>query len=901
MIKLGEHKSGPWITHERVGNLTSVYAAFFNSTNKENCKGSNTCNPIALRYYDRKGKEFLTFLNTELTVQRLLKRKVAIRERLWVGDDPSVLCAGIDKNGHITGIGFGYKQMMEPTPLLIDAVKMVKSDIIAYPLSLNRNQTINTAISYNPEEMQVSFLSNKITGCNNSYSPNKNNSSKSTVQIHAQCKYDFQGAPQYIGKIILFLDNTTNELKRIGGICTNGNKHSHNSHLGSQKASNSISGSGYSAELIQRNLKAEDGTKIISTFDHDKWPVNKWAPSPLRVQHSSLYRNKEYENSEVFQNSVDLSFAFGQSISPSISVVSSESGPFNSIYLGYNSESTNPIMLTTRLNQLDSSKKTLLMQYSSFFAPSTITYWETPTVDDHATYTDSICVELEQKNGNIVGIGFEGSMSSVPYESLDDSVKVVKAVIDDYGRKSLEVTNMQVATESEGASHIENSKNNTKNSNTEPKVGNKILVENRINEERCPKLALNKALMEHLDEISKTSGAESLSNSTKDSLNNKESDIGVPFTITCPECTEIEFIKAHYIIDGPIIGLEWKCTGLNNVDTLFLGGRSPSQVTTQIFNKVQPKMIEVAFYESFNTENRKSKDKLNFTKGMPGPGFLSIDGYIGSGKIQQLLYYRMKDINFGPTVTWESNEKLKAEKHVLRTVCGRLSSSQAILGLGFGFEYLPLECSSREIKPNFIPVDNKHSNKPTVVINGGRMSQKVDMLHPNCSPIQGGSAKTRLSNWVISFSCLNNEMNEEVPFSGLSALRSVSKNMNGMIKVLTLFCPDQKTSVSIGENDSDVSKLVSQYFDISKPGYSLSIDFSPLTVVPTQIKMNPPYSSPSIGSTTISSVSGFNRISTSSDSIYGVCFELTSDGKIAGIAFANKPSPHNISKKKSKL
>ncbi|KAK6590297.1 hypothetical protein RS030_162477 [Cryptosporidium xiaoi] len=894
MIRLGEHKSGPWITHERVGNLTSVYVAYFNSTSKENCKGSSTCNPIALRYYDNNGKEFSTFLNTELSVQRSLKRKIAIRERLWVGKDPSVICAGVDKNGHITGIGFGYKEMIEPIPLLIDAVKMVKPDIISYPLSLHRNQTINTAISYNPDEMQVSFLSSKITGCNNSYSPNKNISSKSTLQVHAQCKYDSNGTPQYIGKIILFLDNATNELKRIGGICTNGNKHPHNPHLGPAASSNSLSITDSSAKLDSRTLKSEDDSKIISMFDKDKWPVNKWAPSPLRVQHSSLYKNKEYESSEVFQNSIDLSFAFGQSISPSISVISSESGPFNSIYLGYNSESLNPIMITTRLNQLDSSKKTLLMQYSSFLAPSTITYWETPTVDDQVTYTDSICVELEQKNGNIVGIGFEGSMSSVPYDSLDDSVKVVKAVVDNNGKKSLEVENMEVA--SEDSTHIKNSGNSTENTD----VGSKMLIENKINKERCPKLAVNKALIEHLEEINKLRDMSTLNNDTKNSENN-DSEVGVPFTITCPECTEIEFIKAHYIIDGPIIGLEWKCSGLNKVDTLFLGGRSPSQVTTQIFNKVQPKMIEVAFFESSHSENNnRGKSKHSPIKGMPGPGLLSIDGYIGSGKIQQLLYYRMKDTNFGPTFTWESNEKLKVEKHVLRTVCGILSTSQAILGLGFGFEYLPLECSSKEIKPNFIPVDNQHSNRPTVVINGARISQKVDMLHPNCSPIQGGSAKTRLSNWVISFSCLNDEMKEEVPFSGISALRSVSKNMNGTIKVLTLFCPDQKTSVSVGENDSDASQLTSQYLDISKRGYSLSIDFSPLIVVPTQIKMNPPYSSPSTAYTTIASVSGFNQISTSSDSIYGVCFELTSDGKIAGIAFANKPSPHNPSRKKSK-
>ncbi|KAF7458886.1 putative integral membrane protein [Cryptosporidium felis] len=878
VVRLGEHKGGPWIKHERVGNLTSMYVAYFNSTSSESCKGSNTCNPIALRYYDKEGKEFSTFINTQFGVKRSLKRKSAIRERLWVGDNPNLICVGINKAGQITSLGMGYRGMAEPTPLFIDAVKMVKPEIIAYPLSLQRNQTINTAISYNPDDVQISFLSSKATGCNYSYSPGKEVSTRSTIQVHAQCKFDISGTPQYIDKLTLFVDSSTQELKRIAGNCSNDQKNSRKGtkHLGPESAEKEIR-----REDQSRMLK-EDQTKIISMFDHDKWPVNKWAPSPFRVQHASPYRHSEFDkDGELYQNSLDLSFAFGQSVSNSIEVVSSLQSPFNSIYLGYNAEGPNPVMLTTRLSELDSRKKTLLMHYSNFLAPSTITYWEIPSVDGEVIFTDSICVELEQRDGNIIGIGFEGSMSSVPYETLDENVSIIKSVMETEG----EVI--------KGGLEIMGKGNTTAE------------VVNKIDTNKCPKMAYNTPLLEYLmengvkkGEEEKKSGSSSESNTkpeseAKSGSESDESEIAVPFTVTCPECMEIEFIKAHYIIDGPIIGLEWKCTGRNNVETMFIGGRSPSQLTTQIFNKVQPKMIEVAFAATKNKGKGKSKSGLDDTK-MPGPAFISIDGYVGSGNIQQLMYYRMKDWPLGTTTTWESNEKLKPERHVLRSVCGSLSDSQGILSLGFGFDYLPLNCSQEDIKPNLIPIDNQYSgNVPSVIINGPRILQRADSTHPSCSPFQGGSARTRLSNWIISFSCLDDEMKEEVPFSKLTVLRSLSgpRGLSGPVRVLNFGCPDEKTSVSVGENDSEVSQLITQNFELSKAGSSLIIDFSPLNVAPSQVKLAPPYSSESTTtkSTTLTNVSGFNEISTSSDSIYGVCFELTSDGKIAGIAFANKP------------
>lgn len=840
-MRLGEHKGGPWISHERVDDLASVYVAYFNSTSKENCKGSNTCNPIALRYFNSQGKEFSTFINNQFGVKRLLKRKHAIKERLWVGKNPNMICAGVNKNGQITSIGVGYKEMIEPTPLFIDAVKMVKPEIIAYPISLQRNQTINTAISYNPNDVQISFLSSKATGCNYSYSPGKGTSSKNTIQVHAQCKYDSHGTPQYINRLILFVDSTTQELKRIAGICSN--------HLKSSKKSDKRE---EEEEMVgiepERKMKEEEQSKLINMFDNDKWPINKWAPSPFRVQHASPYRHSHVGNGgELYQNSLDLSFAFGQSVSSNVEVISSKDSPFNSIYLGYNAESTNPVMLTTRLSDLDSNKKTLLMKYSSFLAPSTITYWEIPSVDGNVVYTDSICVELEQRNGNIFGIGFEGSMSSVPYDALDENVSTLKSAGSDG----------ELSTSAGGKLEVLGKQNSG------------LIVENRINKDKCEKLAYNQPLIDYFR--------------ARGGQNSTEADIGTQFTVTCPNCTEIEYIKAHHVIDGPVIGLEWKCTGANNVETVSIGGRSPSQLTTQLFNKVQPNMIELAF-------STKEKESI-----VPGPAFFSIDGYVSSGKIQQLLYYRMKDISLGATTTWESNEKLKHEKHVLRTICGSLSSSQGILSLGFGFEYLPLECSNEQVKPNMIPVDNKYSgNVPSVIINGPRISQKVDSVHPHCSQFQGGSARTRLSNWIISFSCLEDDMNGEVPFSKLTVLRSnvISKGLGGPIKVLTFHCPDGKTSVSVGENVSEESnQMNSKSFDLSKPGSTLAVDFSPLNVVPSQVKLNPPYSSDSTTQSTIlSSISGLNEITTASDSIYGVCFELTSDGKIAGIAFANKPS-----------
>ncbi|OII75506.1 uncharacterized protein cubi_02027 [Cryptosporidium ubiquitum] len=854
LLRLGEHKGKPWINHERVDDLTSLYIAYFNSTSKENCKGSNTCNPIALRYFNKNGKEFSTFINNQFGVKRALKRKSAIRERLWVGSNPNMICAGINKDGQITSFGIGYKEMIEPTPLFIDAVKMVKPEIIAYPISLQRNQTINTAISYNPNDVQISFLSSKATGCNYSYSPGKETVSKNTIQVHAQCKYDLNGVPQYINKLILFIDSTTQELKRIAGICNNNLKNSKKA----DKHENLKDGENEVNIELNRKLKQEDQAKLISTFDHDKWPINKWAPSPFRVQHASPYKHLHAEKGgELYQNSLDLSFAFGQSISNNIEVVSSHSSPFNSIYLGYNTESTNPIMLTTRLSDLDSNKKTLLMHYSSFLVPSTITYWEIPSVDGNVVYTDSICVELEQRNGNIIGIGFEGSMSSVPYDTLDENVSVIKSLNNGEDKNSLLDGKLEVLG----------------------KQNNGLIIENKINKDKCEKLAYNEPLIDFLKE--------------KNGLNSTEAEIGSPFTATCPNCTEIEYIKAHHIIDGPIIGIEWKCTGTNNVETISIGGRSPSQLTTQLFNKVQPKMIELAFsVRGKENGKKKSQEKQSI---IPGPAFLSIDGYVSSGKIQQLLYYRVKEDSLGPTTTWESNEKLKHEKHVLRSVCGSLSPSQGILSLGFGFEYLPLECFNEEIKPNMIPVDNKYTgNIPSIIINGPRISQKVDSVHPHCSQFQGGSARTRLSNWIISFSCLDDDIKKEVPFSKLTVLRSNtnSKGMSGPIRVLSFQCPDGKTSVSVGENDSELSQMSSQSFDLSKVGSTLVVDFSPLNVVPSQIKLNPPYSSESasIKSTTLSNVSGFNEISTSSDSIYAVCFELTNDDRIAGIAFANKPS-----------
>lgn len=859
LLRLGEHRGGPWIKHERVDDLTSLYIAYFNSTSKESCKGSNTCNPIALRYFNKEGKEFSTFINTQFGVKRSLKRKNAIRERLWVGKNPNMICTGINKDGQITSFGIGYKEMIEPTPLFIDAVKMVKPEIIAYPISLQRNQTINTAISYNPNDMQISFLSSKATGCNYSYSPGKETTSKNTIQVHAQCKYDSNGNPQYINKLILFIDSFTQELKRIAGICSNNLKNSKKS----DKNENTEGDERVNIE-IERKLKQEDQSKLINMFDHDKWPLNKWAPSPFRVQHASPYKQMHAENGgELYQNSLDLSFAFGQSISNNIMVVSSQSSPFNSIYLGYNTESTNPVMLTTRLSDLNSNKKTLLMQYSSFLVPSTITYWEIPSVDGNVVYTDSICVELEQRNGNIIGIGFEGSMSSVPYDTLDENVSVIKSSSNEEGNNGLLGGKLEVLG----------------------KQNNGLIIENKINKDKCEKLAYNTPLMDFLKNLNQQ--------------NSTEAEIGSPFTVTCPNCTEIEYIKAHHIIDGPIIGLEWKCTGTNNVETVSLGGRSPSQLTTQLFNKVQPKMIELAFSVKGRKNENKSKSYEKESI-IPGPAFFSIDGYASSGKIQQLLYYRMKDASLGPTITWESDEKLKHEKHVLRTVCGSLSPSQGILSLGFGFEYLPLKCSDEEVKPNMIPVDNKYTgNVPSVIVNGPRISQKVDSIHPHCSQFQGGSARTRLSNWIISFSCLDDDIKGEVPFSKLTVLRSNtnSKGFAGPIKVLSFQCPDEKTSVSVGENDSELNQMTSQSFDLSKVGSTLVVDFSPLNVVPSQVKLNPPYSSESAStkSTTLTNVSGFNEISTSSDSIYGVCFELTSDGKIAGIAFANKP----FKKKKS--
>lgn len=857
LVRLGEHKGGPWISHERVDDLTSVYVAYFNSTSKENCKGSNTCNPIVLRYFNKQGKEFSTFINNQFGVKRLLKRKHAIKERLWVGKNPNIICAGVNNNGQITSFGVGYKEMIEPTPLFIDAVKMVKPEIIAYPTSLQRNQTINTAISYNPNDIQISFLSSKATGCNYSYSPGKQTASKNTIQVHAQCKYDSHGTPQYINKLILFVDSTTQELKRIAGVCSNSLK---NSKKGDKHEENE--------ERIdidlERKLKADEESKLINMFDNDKWPINKWAPSPFRVQHASPYRHNYMGNGgELYQNSLDLSFAFGQSVSNNVDVISSQLSPFNSIYLGYNTESTNPVMLTTRLSDLDSNKKTLLMKYSSFLAPSTITYWEIPSVDGNVVYTDSICVELEQRNGNIFGIGFEGSMSSVPYDALDENVSVLKSSSSDWEQGISASGKLEVLG----------------------KQNSGLIIESKINKDKCEKLAYNQPLIDYFR-------GRSNNNST-------ETEVGTQFTVTCPKCTEIEYIKANHVIDGPIIGLEWKCTGTNNVETVSIGGRSPSQLTTQLFSKVQPKMIELAF-------STRSKGNI-----IPGPTFFSIDGYVSSGKIQQLLYYRMKDDSLGTTTTWESNEKLKHERHVLRTVCGSLSPSQGILSLGFGFEYLPLECSNEEVKPNMIPVDNKYSgNVPSVIINGPRISQKVDSVHPHCSQFQGGAARTRLSNWIISFSCLDDNMSGEVPFSKLTILRSsvISKGLGGPIKVLTFQCPDEKTSVSVGENGSEESNLTnSKSFDLSKSGSTLAVDFSPLSVVPSQVKLNPPYSSDSsTQSTILSSISGLNEITTPSDSIYGVCFELTSDGKIAGIAFANKPSKKkknnsNIAKKLGKF
>ncbi|KAJ1609554.1 hypothetical protein OJ253_1510 [Cryptosporidium canis] len=854
-IRLGEHKGGPWISHEKVDELASIYVAYFNSTSKENCKGSNTCNPIALRYFNKDGKEFSTFINNEFGVKRLLKRKTAIKERLWVGKNPNMICAGVNKDGQIASFGIGYKEMIEPTPLFIDAVKVVKPEIIAYPISLQKNQTINTAISYNPNDVQISFLSSKATGCNYSYSPGKETTGKNTIQVHAQCKYDPEGTPQYINKLIMFVDSTTQELKRIAGICSNNMRASKNGdkheNAGDHEDNVNID--------IDRKLKQEDQTKLINMFDQDKWPINKWAPSPFRVQHASPYKQIHAVNGgEQFQNSLDLSFAFGQSVSNNVEVISSQTSPFNSIYLGYNSESTNPVMLTTRLSGLDSNKKTLLMQYSNFLAPHTITYWEIPSVDGHVIYTDSICVELEQRNGNIFGIGFEGSMSSVPYDVLDENVSTLKSSSGDSEKDIFIGGKLEVLGKQDSG----------------------LIIEKSINKSKCEKVAYNHPLIDYLRE--------------KSGSNSTETEVGTQFTVTCPNCTEIEYIKAHHIIDGPIIGLEWKCTGANNVETVSIGGKSPSQLTTQLFNKVQPNMIELAF--SVRNKNggdkTKTKEKESF---IPGPAFLSIDGYVSSGKIQQLLYYRMKDESLGPTITWESNEKLKHEKHVLRSVCGSLSPSQGILSLGFGFEYLPLKCADEEIKPNMIPVDNKYSgNIPSVTINGPRISQKVDSVHPHCSQFQGGSARTRLSNWIISFSCLDDDMSGEVPFSKLTVLRSstISKGLGGPIKVLNFQCPDDKTSVSVGENDSELDTMNSQIFDLSKVGSTLVVDFSPLNVVPSQIKLNPPYSSETSTSqsTILSSVAGLNEITTSSDSIYGVCFELTSDGKIAGIAFANKPS-----------
>ncbi|OII78322.1 hypothetical protein cand_033800 [Cryptosporidium andersoni] len=911
-VTLGKY-SGTYIAPAKEGELTSFYAVYFNSTNNSRfCKESTLYNPVTLRYYNDVGKEFASFINTQFEVQRLLKRKATIRERLWVGKDPFLLCAGINKEGSITSIGIGYKSMIEPIPLYLDAVNMVKPDIIAYPLSMSKNQTLNTAISYNPDVIQITFGTVSSSNYNLAYSPNLQKSGLYKIRVSAQCKPDLLNKPQYISRLILFVDGNTGLIQRIAGVCKpinnskfrllkeidrnntissnsmklnldmTGNITKENEFLNSTKdlfkeeiyilsnsklfneTSNNVIHDSEGSKLENRLLKEYNSDKLMELFDTDRWPLNKWVPSPFRVQHPSWLQH-EKDISDIHQSNLDISFAFGQSLSSSTRVVISKEGPFNSIYAGFNPLTSNLVMLSTGIIRRD-SRDILLKHYSNLYAPTYIALWEVPSIDGVPVVTDSICVELEQYSGKIIGLGFEGSMNKSPPESEED----IKITSDGNIEVTSKTSNLDkfISTPMNKTS-IYSNMNSSKNSSY-----NGLVIEPTINNQKCPKMAYNMPLIEYLE-----NQAELKNNENRNSKN--KSQIATSKTITCPMCSQIEYIKIHYIQSGPIIGIEWKCKGINHIETISVGGKSPSQLATQVFTKVQPQMIELAF--ASNDTTLLTKDDI--AEPLPGPAFISINGLIGSGHIHQLLYYRAMDTPLLPTVTFEMNHRLRAEKNVLTTICVSLSSSQAILGLGFGFEFMSSECLKELPKPIIVPVISKNNmNPPNIIVKGPRIYQRVDIMHPFCTDIQGGAARTRLSNWWISFSCLDS-IDEEVPFTKLSTLSSNS--FHRQILTMTLYCPDKISSVSVGQNIEEGN--TKQTFDLQKPGSLLAIDFTQSDISPIQIKLIPSYSN-TVMKSLVSNVGGFNQILVPNNSIYGICFEITSDGNIAGIAFANRPS-----------
>ncbi|KAL7066940.1 hypothetical protein ACR3K2_26220 [Cryptosporidium serpentis] len=920
-VTLGRY-SGTYIAPAKEGELTSFYTVYLNSTNNSRfCKESSLYNPVTLRYYNNVGKEFASFINTQFEVQRLLKRKTTIRERLWVGKDPFLLCAGINKEGSITSIGIGYESMIEPIPLYLDAINMVKPDIIAYPLSMSKNQTLNTAISYNPEVIQITFGTVSSSNYNLAYAPNLQKSGLYTIRVSAQCKLDLLNRPQYISRFVLFVDSNTGLIQRIAGVCKpinnnskfrllkeidrnhtissnnmklnlddiTGNITKENEFLNSttkdlfkegifilsnftsklfnETSNNLIQNNSEDFKLENRLLKEYNSNKLMELFDTDKWPLNKWVPSPFRVQHLSWLQH-EKDISDIHQSNLDISFAFGQSLSSSTRVIISKESPFNSIYAGFNPLTSNLVMLSTGIIKRD-SRDILLKHYSNLYAPTYIALWEIPAIDGVPVVTDSICVELEQYSGKIIGLGFEGSINKSPPESEED----IKIKPDDNIEVTSKISNLDKFTSTPmNKTSIDSNIKSSKNSS----LYNGLVIEPTINSQKCLKMAYNIPLIEYLENQAE------LKNHNKNRNSKNTSQIATSKTVTCPICSQIEYIKIHYIQSGPITGIEWKCKGINHIETISVGGQSPSQLTTQVFTRVQPQMIELAF--ASNDTTLLTKDDI--AEPLPGPAFMSINGLIGSGHIHQLLYYRATDTPLLPTVTFEMNHRLRAEKNVLTTICVSLSSSQAILGLGFGFEFMSNECLKELPKPTIVPVISKNNmNPPNIIIKGPRIYQRVDLMHPFCTDIQGGAARTRLSNWWISFSCLDN-IDEEVPFAKLSTLSS-SYSFHRQISSMTLYCPDKISSVSVGQNIEEGNTR--QTFDLQKPGSSLAIDFTQNDISPIQIKLIPSYSNTFMKSL-VSNVGGFNEILTPSNLIYGICFELTSDGNIAGIAFANRPN-----------